>query len=186
MLSEKQPVLEDDNKEPVRLMVEHRLPWLIIGLLGGIIATVFASQFEDLLRENIQLSFFIPVIVYMADAVGTQTENTIVRNLARRKVHFLTYLIKEFLFGIILGVSFGFAAATFAYFWFSSFETALTVGIAMCATMSIAPPVALIIPEILWKRHTDPAIGSGPFTTVVQDLLSLLIYFFVAATVVLL
>mgnify|MGYP001608189507 CR=1 FL=1 len=177
-------MLEDDNKEPVTLMVKHRLPWLIIGLGGGILATILASRYEHLLAANIQLSFFIPVIVYMADAVGTQTESVIVRNLARRKVHFLTYLFKEFLLGIILGIGFGLAMGLFAFLWFQSWQIALTVGFAMFATMSIAPLIALVIPEVLWKEHADPAIGSGPFVTVVQDLLSLLIYFFVATMII--
>jgi magnesium transporter len=178
-------VLEDDNKEPVKLMVRHRLPWLIIGLFGGMLATLLSSHFEELLTKNIQLSFFIPVIVYMADAVGTQTESVIVRNLARRKVHFGTYLFKEFLLGTMLGAGFGLAIGLFAFAWFHSWQTAMTVGYAMFITMSIAPVVALIIPEVLWREHADPAIGSGPFATVIQDLLSLLIYFFVAALIIL-
>lgn len=180
----KEAVLEDDNKETVRLMVRHRLPWLAIGLTGGIIATLISSQFEDLLAANIQLSFFIPVIVYMADAVGTQTESVLVRNLGRTKVHFTVYLLKEFMLGTFLGAGFGFVTGLFAYFWFNSFSTAMTVGYAMFFTMSIAPVMALIIPEILWKRHADPAIGSGPFATVIQDLLSLIIYFTVATMII--
>ena len=177
-------VLEDDAKESVELMVEHRLPWLAIGLTGGILATLLVSSFEDLLTKNIHLSFFIPVIVYMASAVGTQTENVFVRNLARKRVKFSLYLLKEFLLGIILGVAFGFVTGIFAYLWFQTVETALIVGVAMFATMSIAPIVALVIPELLWKEHADPAIGSGPFVTVIQDLLSLLIYFFVATMII--
>jgi magnesium transporter len=185
MSLQKRRALEDDNRESVKLMVRHRIPWLIIGLLGGICATVLSSHFEELLTKNIQLSFFIPVIVYMADAVGTQTESVIVRNLARNKVHFMTYLFKEFFLGIILGVGFSVILGTFAFLWFHSWHTAITVSYALFITMSIAPVVALLIPELLWKEHTDPAIGSGPFSTVIQDLLSLLVYFFVATMIIL-
>lgn len=185
MVKEKRAILEDDNKESVTLMVEHRLPWLALGLLGGILATVIASHFEKLLTANIQLSFFIPVIVYMADAVGTQTESVFVRNLGRIKVNFSVYLLKEFVLGVVLGALFGCAIGLFAYFWFGSVSTAVSVAYAMLLTMSLAPIVALVIPELLWKRHADPAIGSGPFATVVQDLLSLLIYFTVATVIIL-
>ena len=185
-MSEKnEAVLEDDNKEPVKLMVRHRLPWLILGLLGGIGATILSSHFEELLTKNIELSFFIPVIVYMADAVGTQTESVIVRNLARRKVHFGTYLFKEFMLGTMLGLGFGCLMALFAFLWFHSWQTSLTVGYGMFITMSIAPVVALVIPEFLWREHADPAIGSGPFATVISDLLSLFIYFLVASIIIL-
>lgn len=176
---------EDDAKEPVRLMVRHRLPWLALGLAGGIIATILASNFEGLLASNIQIAFFIPVIVYMADALGHQSENVFVRNLGRRvKVKFGTYLLKEFFLGILLGGFFGALIGAFAFLWFGELNTAFTVGLAMFITMSIAPLVALIIPEILFKEHTDPAVGSGPFATVIQDLLSLLIYFFIATIIV--
>lgn len=179
-------VLEDDSKESVTLMVEHRLPWLVIGLGGGILATILAARFEKLLTANIELSFFIPVIVYMADAVGTQAENVFVRNLGRRaRVKFTSYLFKELALGIFLGGVFGLAIGTFAYLWFGALATALTVGFAMCFTMAIAPAVALIISEVLFKEHTDPALGSGPFGTVIQDLLSLLIYFFIAGLIIL-
>lgn len=89
--------LEDDSKESVSLMIEHRLPWLLLGLGGGILATILAARFEKLLSANIQLAFFIPVIVYMADAMGTQTENVYIRNLTTKKVQFHIYLLKEFI-----------------------------------------------------------------------------------------
>ncbi len=178
--------MEDDAKEPIRLMVEHRLPWLAIGLGGGILATILASKFESLLTANIELAFFIPVIVYMADALGHQSETVFVRNLGKNsKIKFSTYLIKEFGLGVFLGAFFGILMGLFAYFWFNSFETAATVALSMFVTMSIAPLVALIIPEILWKEHADPAVGSGPFATVIQDLLSLSIYFIIAGFIIL-
>lgn len=178
-------VLEDDAKESVTLMVEHRLPWLAIGLIGGIIATVIASRFEKLLVANIELSFFIPVIVYMADAVGHQAESVLVRNLGRaKKVHFSVYLLKETALGAFLGVFFGAASASFAYFWFGSTSSAFAIFFAMAITMAISPIVSLTISEILFKEHRDPAIGAGPFATVVQDILSLAIYFFIASLII--
>ncbi len=176
--------IENDDKEPVSLMLEHRLPWLAIGLIGGLAATLLASRFQAVLAENIHLAFFIPIIVYMADAVGHQTESVYIENITRRKVHFHVYLLKEFILGNVMGALFGLCTGLFAYMWFNSLETALSVGYAMFVTMGIAPIVALIIPTILWREHEDPAVGSGPFVTVIQDLVSLLIYFFVATVIV--
>lgn len=176
-------VLEDDTKEKEVLLIEHRLPWLILGLLGGIMATIFSASFEELLAKNIQLAFFIPIIVYMADAIGTQTQTVYVRNMGKRRDIFRKYVFKEFLLGILLGILFGCIIGLFSYVWFQSFKTSLTIGLSMSATMATAPLLGIIIPELIRKIHKDPAVGAGPFTTVLQDLLSLLIYFSIATTI---
>ncbi len=183
-MHEKKMILEDDAKEPMSLMLEHRLPWLVMGLLGGIFATILASRFEAILEKDIRLAFFIPIIVYLADAVGTQTEGVYIENLTRRKVNFYVYLFKEFVLANIIGGLFGICIGLFAFFWLNSVEVAFTVGYAMFVTMGIAPLPALIIPTILWKEHKDPVIGSGPFVTVLQDLLSLMIYFYIATIII--
>jgi magnesium transporter len=177
------PQLEDDAKEKISLLIEHRLPWLVVGLLGGIGLTLVSSRFEHLLTQNIGLAYFIPVIVYMADAVGTQTETVYVRNLAKKRTKFSKYLFKELLLGLSLGALFGILIAIFAFVVFKSLPIAFTVGAAMFATMATAPAIALIIPTILKREHTDPAVGAGPFTTVVQDFVSLLVYFLIATLI---
>lgn len=181
--SPKTPVLEDDAKEKEVLLIEHRLPWLILGLFGGILATVFSASFEDLLAQNIQLAFFIPIIVYMADAIGTQTQTVYVRNMGKRREIFHKYIFKELLLGLLLGFLFGAITGLFSYIWFQSFETSLTIGMAMFLTMATAPVLGIVIPELIRKFHKDPAVGAGPFTTVLQDLLSLLIYFTIATII---
>ena len=176
--------LEDDQKERISLLIERRIPWLIVGLIGGIAAAIFSSQFERVLAKNLSLAYFIPVIVYMADAIGTQTEAVYVRNLTREKIHFLKYLLKEILLGLFLGIIFGICLGAFALVWFKSYSIALTVGTAMFASMATAPAVSLIVPTILQKEHKDPALGAGPFTTAVQDLISLAIYFLIASIII--
>lgn len=184
-MSDKTPPveLEDDSKERVSLLIRHRLPWLLIGLLGGIVTTFISSRFETLLEQNLHLAFFIPVIVYMADAVGTQTESVYVRNLGREKVSFLTYFIKESCIGLVLGVLFGVIIGLIGYLWLQDMEVALTVGISMFVTVSVAPIFALLVPAFFQRRHTDPALMAGPFTTIIQDILSLLIYLLIATTI---
>lgn len=177
--------LEDDTKEGVSLLIQHRLPWLLLGLTGGILSMFLSSRFEGLLSRNIHLVFFIPVIVYMADAVGTQTQTIYVRNLGREKVDFYTYLFKEFFTGIALGSIFGSVLGFIAYLFFGSIATSLTVGLAMATGIATAPIVALIVANILQNIKTDPALGGGPFTTILQDLLSLLIYLTIASLILL-
>lgn len=176
--------LEDDSKESEVKLIEHRIPWLSVGLIGGILLTILSSRFEDLLSQNIHLVFFIPVIVYMSGAVGTQTETIYIRNIARRRISFSTYLFKEFLNGIALGAIFGLVIGLFTLFWFNSYEVALTIGTAMFVNIAIAPILALFIARFLQKEKADPALGAGPFTTVLEDIISLGIYFLIASAII--
>ncbi|HVF69188.1 MAG TPA: magnesium transporter [Xanthomonadales bacterium] len=184
MTDSKQPVLEDDTKEPMTLMVEHRFPWLAVGLVGGIGLTLLASNFEELLSKNLALSYFVPVIVYMASAVGQQTDIVYIRNLNKKRTHFLVYLAKELLLCGLMGLLFGSLIGLFAYFMFQSTAISISVGLAMAVTMGIAPFISLTVPTILKKVHKDPAVGTGPFVTVIQDFLSLLIYFLIATVII--
>lgn len=184
MRSPNQFSIVDDAHQTASGLVRSRLPWLIVGLLGGLIASFMVSRFQFLLEAKLELAFFIPVIVYLSDSVGEQTETIYIRNLSTFKDNFYKYLAKELLVGGYLGVILGLATSTVAYLWLRSMETALTVGLAMFVNVTIAPVVAIIIPEILFKEHADPALGAGPLTTVVQDFVSLLIYFSVASFII--
>ena len=177
--------LMDDTKERLPLLIEKRLPWLIVGLIGGVIVTILVSKFESILSKNISLSFFLPVIVYMSDAIGTQTENIYVRNLAKFRDNFFPYLLKELMIGIAFGTIFGILLGLFAKFWIGSTSVAITITIAMLINGIIAPVVALIVPEVLFKEHEDPALGAGPFTTILQNLISLSVYLLVATWIIL-
>lgn len=173
-------IIADDAKESVGLLLRLRLPWLFIGLLGGTLAAFFVSRFETIIEENIGLAFFLPLIVYMSDAVGTQTQTIYVRNLARGVVKLHTYLLKEFILGIILGAIFGLLIGFFASTWLDSGVLGRAVGLSMFVTVATAPIVALVISAFLKHEHTDPALGAGPFATIIQDVISILIYFVVA------
>lgn len=190
--------LTDDTKERLSSLLKERFPWLLVGLIGGIISTIIVSRFENILSKNISLAFFLPMIVYMADAIGTQTETIYIRNLAKikhslpshgstskeGKDNFFKYLFKEVLIGFTFGIVFGLLMGLFSLFWFKSETIAASVAMAMFINATIAPVVALSVSEILFKEHTDPALGGGPFTTIVQDLMSLSIYLLIAALIV--
>lgn len=176
--------LEDDTKERLSFLIKQRLPWLIFGLGGGMVATLVVSNFEKTLSKNIALAFFLPVIVYMSDAIGTQTENIYIRQLAKFKDNFWPYLIKELLIGLSFGLLFGLILGIFAKLWLNSNIIALTVGVSMFINGTIAPVVALIVPEMIFKKRQDPALGAGPFTTILQDLISLSIYLLIATAII--
>lgn len=180
-IPQKNDVLEDDIKDTVYHLIRHRLPWLIIGLLGGILTSIIVSNFEKILADDLRLAYFMPIMVYMSDAIGTQTETIYIRHLKKKRSNFFKYIVKETMLGTGLGIIFGISIGGFAAIWLNSNAIGITVGLAMMISIAIAPILATLIPAILYKEQQDPALGSGPLTTIIQDLTSLLIYFYIAS-----
>jgi magnesium transporter len=176
-------ILADDLKESVGFLLKLRLPWLVAGLLGGFGASVLISNYEAVLAKDVRLTFFLPVIVYLSDVIGTQTETIYVRNMAEKKGYFHTYLVKESLLGIIFGIIFGGLTFGFTYLWFQDVSLSSVVSLAMAASVAVAPLVALFTAKIFQTEHQDPAVGAGPFKTIFQDVISILIYFTVASVI---
>jgi magnesium transporter len=185
MPDSKNPVLVDDATERIGLLFRLRLPWLILGLVGGLLATQLVSRFEALLSQNLSLAFFIPLIVYMSDAIGTQTETIIVRSLSREKVNYRSLLVKELALGLMFGVTFALILGIIASVWLDDLIITRTVAIAVFVNLTIAPVIATLMTLLLQKYHSDPAASAGPFTTVIQDIVSLFIYFLVASYLIL-
>lgn len=175
----------DDDTQSVRFLFWLRIPSLIIGLVMGIFLSFATSRFEEVLSQNVSLAFFIPFIVYLADAVGTQTQNIYARDLKSNKAEFKNYLIKEGVLGIIFGLIFGLAAAAFVMLWHQSFELALAVSLSLFLACASAPIIAMLVTQFLKLEHTDPAAGAGPLATVIQDTISVLIYGFISSAILL-
>jgi magnesium transporter len=171
------------SEEPVHRRFWHRVPWLLLGLAGVFLAADIIGLFEASLQEHLILAFFIPGIVYLADAVGTQTEMVLVRGLSvgvpvRRVVG------REILSGITIGLALGAAAFPIVLWRWGDWEIALGMGISIFAACSIATLIAMLLPWIFDQFDLDPAFGSGPLATIIQDLLSVLIYFAIMTAVV--
>ena len=168
--------------EPIRTRLWHRLPWLILGLVGAAVAASLVDGFEETLASDVRLAFFIPGIVYMADAVGTQTEALVIRGLSVG-VPVRRVFGSESLTGLLVG--FILAALTIPTVWavFGSFQLGLVLGLSLMAACAVATIVAMSLPWLMDRLGRDPAFGSGPLATVVQDLLSLLIYFVIAISI---
>ena len=162
-----------------------RIPWLLIGLVGGMLTTVIVSRFEPLLDQVIALAFFIPVIAYMNDAVGTQTVTLFVRGLSLEKVSLGRYVIKEMLVGLLLGAVLGGLIFLFSLLMFGSLAVSETVGLAMFIGITISTGIALFFTYAFHKLGKDPAVGVDPLVTIVQDTLSVLIYLAIASVLVL-
>ena len=160
---------------------KKRFPWLFLGLLGGILAAMVVGFFEGELAKNIALASFIPAIVYMADAVGSQTQTIFIRSLAlAHKLDLKKYIWREVRVNFILAILLGGVVFGVGNFWAGSMILASILGFSITLTIMMAMVVAIFLPWMLEKFKYDPAIASGPFATVVRDILSLLIYFSVA------
>ncbi|MBI4437804.1 magnesium transporter [Candidatus Uhrbacteria bacterium] len=166
----------DDDKESVRLLLRLRLPPLVVGLVLGIGVSVLTSRFEEALAANVKAAFFIPFVVYIAAAVGAQTQTIYGRDLRSGHTKFLTYLFKESALGLLLGVLFGAISWGVTRLWLADPLLAMSIGIAVACVVALAPLIALITTELLNDFHEDPAVSSGPIATVIQDAVSILIY----------
>jgi magnesium transporter len=158
-----------------------RLPWLIFGLFGGLLAAQIVNFFEDSLRNYFVLAAFIPLIVYMADAVGVQAQTLFIRNLSfDLKLDIKKYFFREFKTSIILALILGFLLGLISVLLFSSLQVGAILAVSLFLTVISASLIAVLIPWLLQKLKKDPAIGSGPFATIIRDVLSLIIYFSIA------
>jgi magnesium transporter len=167
--------------DPPARRARHRLPSLLIGLVGSVLGAAVVSRFEGLLESRLTVAYFIPGIVYLADAIGTQTEAIVVRALSFRVSSFRRMVGGEVRTGLWLGAVLGAAAWPLSLLAFGDVRLATAVAVSICAAGTLATAVGLLLPWSLWARGHDPALGSGPVATVVQDVLSLVLYFSVAS-----
>ncbi|MCW4354378.1 magnesium transporter [Hoyosella sp. YIM 151337] len=169
--------------EPVMRRLWHRVPWLIVGLAGAMVSALIVGQFEQQLERQVLIALFVPGVVYIADAVGTQTEALMIRGLSVG-VSIARVAGREAVTGIALGLLLAALALPLIWWGWGHADLALAVGVAILAASSIATLVAMILPVVFSKFGADPAYGSGPLSTVVQDVLSVLIYFLTAAALI--
>jgi magnesium transporter len=161
-------------------VVKARVPWLIFGAAAGIGLGLIASLFEKTLQESVALAYFVPVVAYIADSVGTQSEAITVRALATLKIKPRSYMLREFVVGLVLGIILGTIGGAGAMLISGSFDIGLVVVVSLLFASTIASVLASLIPIAFKALGKDPALGSGPLATALQDVISVLVYFVVA------
>jgi magnesium transporter len=157
-----------------------RLPWLFASCLGGIFAFFIIGHFEESLKAYAFLAAFIPVIMGMGGNIGTQSSTIVVRGLATGKLSlgdFWTVIFKELSIGLILGIIYGTLIGSVAQLRFSVIQVAISVGLAVVSSMSIAALVGSMVPMGFAKIKIDPAVATGPFVTTAIDIISVFFYF---------
>lgn len=163
--------------DPPMRRVWHRLPWLLVGLAGSAIATFAMARFEKTLQAQIAVAFFVPALVYLADAIGTQTEAVAVRGLSLTRSGFGHLLAGELATGMLIGAILGALSFPAVLAAFGEPRLAAAVALALFAAGSLATSIGLMLPWGLARSGIDPAYGSGPLATILQDILTLLVYF---------
>ncbi|WP_299750892.1 magnesium transporter [uncultured Boseongicola sp.] len=165
--------------------ISRRLPWLVFGLVASSLITVVMVRFEHALAANVAVAFFVPALVYIAGAIGTQAVSVSVRSLARDDVQILPLLRDELVIGIGIGAALGVLAAGAVLGVFGDQLLATAVGLSVLAGGAMSAVVGFGLPWVFQKLGSDPAMGSGPICTIIQDVTSLFIYFGLVSLLVL-
>ena len=163
-------------------LTKARLPWLFLGLIGGVGAAAIMGEFESLIAEHALLFFFTPLIAAMAGNVGVQSSAIIVQGLANDdlKGSIANRLIKEMLLASLNGLILAGALLLFTWLWKGSFPVAFAISLSLITVIVVAGIIGTFIPLFLHKRGIDPAIATGPFITTSNDIFGILIYFMIA------
>ncbi|MBT8254884.1 MAG: magnesium transporter [Flavobacteriaceae bacterium] len=166
-------------------LTRARLPWLFLGLMGGIGAALIMGDFEAMLQNHAVLFFFTPLIAAMAGNVGVQSSAIIVQGLANDDVKgsINNRLFKEMLLAALNGLILAMFLLLFVWFWEKNVYTALAISISLIVVIIVAGIIGTFVPLFLDKRGIDPAIATGPFITTSNDIFGILIYFWIAKLV---
>lgn len=161
---------------PIR-RVRDRLPWLVVGLFGSMLTTLIMSRFEASLHEKVALAFFVPGLVYLAGAIGAQAVAIAVRGLSLAHVGIGRILLTELRTGLMIGLALGGIALPIVLIFFTELKLALVVAGTLVLASGAVTTTGMLLPWLLMRLKRDPAYGSGPLATVIQDVITLLIYF---------
>ncbi len=175
-----------DNVESSAGIIKNtrsRLPWIIIGLLGGVLSSLILQKYESEIRINPTLAFFIPLITATGGNVGVQSSAIVVQGLAGNDFQFkgmFYQILKELFVGMVIGVICGILIFLFNYFVSGDSVMGITIGVSIFVVVIIAAIFGTLFPLVLDRLKIDPALATGPFITTTNDILGLSVYFMIA------
>ncbi|WP_375578844.1 magnesium transporter [Marivirga tractuosa] len=173
-------VEEDDS---VWMLTRARLPWLIIGMFGGLLGAQFISVFEEDILIVPAMAFFIPLITATGGNVGIQSSSIVLQSLASKSVFddsFLKRILKVLAVAILNGIVIAGIVMGMNLILGQDIRLAIVVSIALFNVVLLASFMGTVTPLVLDKLGINPALAAGPFITTANDLLGLLVYFTVA------
>jgi len=176
-------ITEDiDADDSILDKTKARLPWLILGLVGGLAAASIMGGFEEALTHFPQLFFFTPLIAAMAGNVGVQSSAIIVQGLANNNIRgsMLSRMFREIGLSIVNGVILAGLIFIFGIFLHYNINISITIAISLIIVIIVASLIGTFVPLILDKNGIDPAVATGPFITTSNDIFGIFIFFFIA------
>lgn len=168
------------------VVARRRVVWLFILLLTNTVTGAIIRSQEDLLQQVVILAAFIPLLTGTGGNVGAQSSTVVIRGLNTEEIQNLgatKVVLREAAAGILLGLILGTMATIWAYFLQGSWAVALSVGISLIAIALLASVAGSSLPFLFRSLNLDPALMSAPFITTAVDVLGVLIYFYIAKTI---
>jgi magnesium transporter len=170
---------EEVSERSALKVTRERIPWLMIGLFGGLVAAYVMSHFETAISHAVALAFFVPVVMGMAGNIAIQCSSIIVRGLATGDLvmsDILRQLWKELRVAITNGIILGIVLFLVVSLWYSDWELGMVIGATMWAVILVATATGTLIPLALKVIGIDPAVAMGPFITSLNDVIGISIY----------
>jgi len=169
-----------EPSDKIWVLSKARLPWLIIGLMGGVLSSLVIGTFEQEISENVYLAFFMPLIMAMGGNAGVQSSSIVVQGLANLSIskdNIASRVIKEFFVALVNGLICSAIVIAYGMIIGLPRDITLVVAISLVTAILIASIVGALIPLLLERFKIDPALATGPFITTSNDLLGLFLYF---------
>ncbi|MCO6501006.1 MAG: magnesium transporter [Vicingus serpentipes] len=171
-----------ESSDSAWILTRARLPWLLIGLLGGILGARVIEAYEGEIQIHPEMAFFIPLIAAMAGNVGVQSSAIVVQGLANNSLGLdglWKRLFKELLVGLINGIVLGVLIFAYNFFFSDSLTLSIIVSVSLIAVIVFAAIFGTLVPLMLDKYKIDPALATGPFITTVNDVFGLFLYLYI-------
>jgi magnesium transporter len=171
-----------DSSSGIWRMSRARIPWLLVGMCGGIIGSRIISSYEQQIQLYPEMAFFIPLIGAMGGNVGVQSSAIIVQGLATNSISnekLVLKLLKELGVGLINGLICSVLILGYNMLISDSFNLATTVSTALITVILFASFLGTFVPLTLHRFKINPALATGPFVTTLNDILGITIYFLV-------
>ena len=169
-------VEEDDS---VWTVSKARLPWLLIGLIGGTLGAWAIGFFEGDLERNEALAFFIPLVMATGGNVGIQSSTLIVQSLANKSAFDDTFskrIARMFAVALFTGIVLAIISFFIVYFWKDDKDLATVVSVSLVGVVMLSSFMGTATPLVLDKLGVNPALASGPFITTTNDILGIIVY----------
>jgi len=160
-----------------------RFPWLLATLASGTCAALLAGIFEATLAKTIMLSFFLALVLALAEAVSIQSMTLTLQALRANPPTwrwFLDNARRELVTGLMLGFGCGMSVLLIAWLWRGHLPAASVIGGSIAGGVVIAAAAGLAVPSLLRTLKLDPKIAAGPLTLAIADLGAVLLYFSLA------